>query len=189
MKKQIRFKSQYLYLVSELIDNAFFVEKSFKNKKVCFIDSGIFSFQTIKLLKQSFSEFDIIKDYTKLPAKQYDLILAPFVIQFLEDPKHDFSKIYDSLNAGGILLTSAFNILENDNSIVAFKNFLDINNKKAQLVDFFILADLINKFGFKDKTLDRENLLIEGQKVELINLFCLKNGKKKPKNTIKIVIS
>lgn len=188
--KQIKFRSQYLYLVSELIDNAFFLNKDFSN--VCLIANGLFMNKVIGLINKSFysSKIDIIdiNKFESLNAKSYDLILAPLSLQFLTSFKYDISKLHDSLKPGGVILASGFNVLSSTDSILEFKDYLIANKTRANLLNFFALGETLNKYSFKDKALDRENLLIEGNKVELINLFCAKKDQESAQNNIKIVI-
>lgn len=188
MKKQIKFRAQYLYLVSEIIDNAFFLNRKFE--KVCFVDSGIFSSKSQKLVKQSFPNADIIsvKDVANIKAKHYDLVLMPMAVQFLQSLKYDVALLHDSLKSGGVLLASGFNVLSSSDSILPFKEYLQSNKLRPSLVNFFSLGRLLNTFLFKDKTLDRENLIVLGNKIELINVFCQKQSAEKTTNSIKIMI-
>lgn len=187
--KQIKFRSQYLYLVSELIDNAFFIKKDFA--KVCLIDTGFFSNKVIKLANSQFNNLDIItiNSLNNLKAKEYDLILAPVSLQFISPLKYNISILHDSLKPEGILLASGFNVLSSADSIMQFKEFMLLKKLKASLVNFFALGELLNTYSFKDKALDRENILIEGNKIELINVFCLKKESKNTQNSIKIEIN
>lgn len=188
MKKQIKFRAQYLYLVSEIIDNAFFLNKEFDS--VCFIDCGIFSSKVQKIIKQSFSNVEIIniKDLANIPAKKYDLVLLPMGLQFLQSLKYDLALLHDSLKSGGVLLASGFNVLSSSELILPFKEHLQSNNLRPLLVNFFNLGKLLNTFLFKDKTLDRENLIILGNKIELINVYCQKQSLEKTTNSFKIMI-
>jgi hypothetical protein len=193
MKKQkinqIKFRAQYLYLVSELIDNAFFVKTEFKN--VCFIDNGIFSKKVIKVLKAQFQNIDIIsiKSLKDLSAKKYDLVLAPLSLQFFTNLKYNFSLLQDSLKEGGIILASGFNVLSSADSILELKHHLLKENLRPSLISFFDLGDIVNKLGFKDKSLDRENILILGNNIEFINLFCLKKPQISENKPLKVLIN
>lgn len=188
MKKQIKFRAQYLYLISEILDNASFFNKKFD--KVCFIDNKIFSNKVLKQVRKVYPKLDVldVDNLKNIDAKKYDLVIAPLSLQFFTSVKYDISILHDSLKPGGVLLASGFNVLSSADSIVDFKNHILEQNLRPSLINFFALGELLNKYQFKDKALDRENLIIEGNKVELINLFCLKKEQYGKENSIKIDI-
>lgn len=188
--KQIKFRQQYLYIVKELIENALFFKKDYKN--ICLIDTGIFSKKIIKIISKSFAgNIDIIniKDINLLRPKEYDLILSPLSLQYLPTLKISISYFNDALKADGILLANGYNILQSADTILEFKTLLQQNSLRPSLLNVFSLGMLCNEFSFKDKALDRDNLEIYGNKVELINLYCCKKGDLNGSDCVKVVIN
>jgi len=189
--KQIKFRSQYLYLVSELIDNALFFKKQYSN--ICLIETGFFSNKVKKLIQKTFPDSNIeflnVNKLSGLKAKNYDLVLAPIAIQFMKKLNYDIASIYTSLKPDGLLLANGFNVLSSTPSILDFKEEMQKLSLKPSMVSIFDLGDLVNKHSFKDKAIDRENFLIEGSKIELINLYCCKKGLENDTENIKVVIN
>jgi hypothetical protein len=188
--KQIKFRSQYLYLVQEMIDNAQFFKKEYND--ICLIDTGLFTNKIIKQIKQNFTgRLHIInlKEIKTMPAKSYDLILAPLSLQYLLPLKYTLSILHDALKSDGIVLANAFNVLQSSDSILPLKEYIVKNQLRAGLVNFFELGQLCNGFGFIDKSLDRENVMIESNMIELVNLCCRKKQEQNLSEGFKIVIN
>jgi hypothetical protein len=188
--KQIKFRAQYLFLIQEMLDNARFFKKQYHD--ICLIDTGFFSKKVLKLVEAEFNcEVSVVnvKDIKQMNAKSYDLILAPLSLQYLLPLKYSISVLHDALKSDGIVLASAFNVLQSSDSILDLKAYISENKLRAGLINFFELGQLCNNFSFIDKSLDRENLLIQSNQIEVINLCCRKKQDENTENGFKIVIN
>ncbi|PPR11215.1 MAG: hypothetical protein CFH44_00063 [Proteobacteria bacterium] len=188
--QQIKFRNQYLYLIREVIDSALFFKKPYE--KICLITNCVFSNKVASLVKSHFSSanIDIIdfRELDTLSAKSYDLILAPLSLQFMSSLKYDISKISDLLNSDGILLASGFNVLSANDGIIDFKLYLKENGISPKLINIFALGELVNSFYFQSKAVDRDNFIISGSKIEVVNLYCRKKELEEVNSGFKIKI-
>jgi|TARA_Y100001960_G_scaffold158000_1_gene166113 hypothetical protein len=188
--QQIKFRNQYLYLIREVIDSALFFKKPYE--KICLVTNGVFSNKVASLVKKHFSSatIDIVdfRELDTLSAKSYDLILAPLALQFMSSLKYDISKMSDLLNADGILLASGFNVLSANDGIIEFKSYLKENGISPKLINIFALGELVNSFYFQSKAVDRDNFIISGSKIEVVNLYCRKKELEEANSGFKIEI-
>lgn len=167
-----QFKQILIQQLQDLIEDVDYFKKD--KSKVAIINNDLFFADLVSDILKQKPNFSILNNIEQQTTEKFDILIAPFSLQFFYKPEEYLQSLTTKLNDEGVILASGFNIIKADESIFQLKQYLLNNNLKAYLINMFSLGDNLDKKVFINKIITRDNINLSTNCIEFIKICAQK---------------